>query len=141
MNSISQHYKRWRQRTDQYSKALDQLRRFVERGKLNEFEQQGLIKAFEYTFELAWNALKDFLQAQGETNIRGSRDAIRLAFKRGLIENGAVWMEMVESRILTAHTYDEALAERVASDIVTKYYPQFIQLMKQFELLRAEDNE
>ncbi|MGC8744755.1 MAG: nucleotidyltransferase substrate binding protein [Verrucomicrobiia bacterium] len=58
-------------------------------------EKQGLIQSFEYTYELAWNVLKDNLQMQGETDIHGSRDAIRLAFRRGLIDEGEVWMDMI----------------------------------------------
>jgi len=72
---------RWKQRLDNYSKALRQLTRFVEKGELNEFEQQGLIQCFEYTYELAWNSIKDVFEAQGEVGIIGSRDAFRLAFR------------------------------------------------------------
>jgi len=48
---------------------------------LNELEKQGLIQAFEYTYELAWNTIKDYFENQGETGIHGSRDAFRLAFQ------------------------------------------------------------
>ena len=73
---------RWKQRLDNYSKALAQLTRFIEKGELNEFEQQGLIQCFECTYELAWNSIKDLFEAQGEVGIIGSREAFRLAFKR-----------------------------------------------------------
>ena len=56
---------RWIQRLENYSKALQQLTRFIERGELNEFEEQGLIQSFEYTYELAWNTLKDLFEDQG----------------------------------------------------------------------------
>jgi len=83
---------RWIQRFKHYTKVLGQLTRFIENGALNELEQQGLIQAFEYTYELAWNTLKDYFESQGDTGIYGSRDAFRLAFRRGLIENGETWM-------------------------------------------------
>ena len=77
---------RWKQRFENYTKAVEQMTRFIEAGELNEMEEQGLIQSFEYTYELAWNTLKDFFEDQGETQVMGSRDAFRLAFKRGLVE-------------------------------------------------------
>ena len=129
---------RWKQRLDNYSKALRQLTRFIEKGDLNEFEQQGLIQCFEYTYELAWNCIKDVFEAQGEVGIIGSRDAFRLAFKRGLIENGETWMEMIKSRVLTSHTYNEDVAEDISNKIVTQYYPEFIRLHLRLETLSSQ---
>jgi len=117
---------RWIKRFNHFSKALDQLTKFIERGELNELEKQGLIQAFEYTYELVWNIIKDFFEAQGETGIHGSRDAFRLAFRRGLIKNGKTWMDMINSRTLTTHTYNEDVAEEISTAIAQKYYPEFI---------------
>jgi nucleotidyltransferase substrate binding protein (TIGR01987 family) len=129
---------RWIQRFNNYSKALGQLRKFIERGELNELEKQGLIQAFEYTYELAWNTIKDYFEDQGETNINGSRDAFRLAFRRGLIQDGETWMDMIKSRALTAHTYNEKVAEEIAGDITTRYYPQFVALQTTMRKLKEE---
>ncbi len=74
---------------------------------------------------MAWNTIKDFYESQGETDIQGSRDAIRLAFKRGLIDNGETWMNMIASRTLTSHTYNEDSAEEIVSAIISKYYQEF----------------
>lgn len=49
---------RWKQRFYNYQKALVQLTKFIKKGELNELEEQGIIKAFEYTYELAWNVIK-----------------------------------------------------------------------------------
>lgn len=124
---------RWIQRFSNFSKALSQLKKFIEKGKLNELEKQGLIQAFEYTFELAWNTIKDYFEAQGETEIHGSRDAFKLAFNRGIIEKGDVWMDMIKSRSLTSHTYNEEVAEKIASDIEKSYVAEFIALHNKFE--------
>lgn len=129
---------RWIQRFNNYSKALSQLSKFIEKGNLNEMEQQGLIQAFEYTYELAWNTTKDYFESQGETNIFGSRDAFRLAFKRGLIENGEIWMDMITSRSLTSHTYNEDTAEKIAKSTETQYYGEFVKLHKRLEILKYE---
>lgn len=129
---------RWLQRLNHFIKAFAQLTKFIEKGQLNELEQQGLIQAFEYTYELAWNVLKDYFEDQGETNIHGSRDAFRLAFNRGVIEAGETWMEMIRSRTLTTHTYNEDVAEKIAADIVNRYYPAFKALLAKMDSLREE---
>ena len=95
---------RWEQRFANYQKALSRLQKFIDKGELSELEEQGLIKAFEYTYELAWNTLKDFLGNRGQTDIYGSRDAIRKAFESGLIDDGESWMDMLASRNKTSHT-------------------------------------
>ena len=101
---------RWIQRFAHYSQAFSQLKEAVELAhtrRLSKLEEQGLIQAFEFTHELAWNTLKDFLEERGAHDLYGSRDATREAFKRGLIENGEAWMDMIKSRNLTSHTYND----------------------------------
>ena len=104
---------RWQQRLNNFKKAFAQLRKFIDKGDLNELEEQGLIQAFEYTFELAWNVIKDYFTFQGLEGIHGSRDAIRLAFNRGLIGDGDGWMAMLKSRIQSSHTYEEETARKI----------------------------
>lgn len=77
---------------------------------------------------MAWNTLKDYFESQGETEIHGSRDAFRLAFQRNLIESGEIWMDMVRSRTLTSHTYNEKIAKEIANAVFQKYFPQFTKL-------------
>jgi nucleotidyltransferase substrate binding protein (TIGR01987 family) len=128
---------RWEQRFANYKKALAQLTRFIDKGNLSDLEKQGLIKAFEYTFELGWNVMKDYYKYQGVADIQGSRDAIRLAFNRGLIKDGENWMKMIESRINTSHTYNEATAEEIANLITDIYYPLFMELEATVENLNS----
>jgi nucleotidyltransferase substrate binding protein (TIGR01987 family) len=121
---------RWYQRLNSFSKAFSQLELFIEKGEnLNKLEEQGLIQSFEYNYELAWNLIKDYYEYQGETNIQGSRDAFRLAFKRGLISDGASWMSMIESRAKTSHTYNEDTANEIIETIKHKYYFLFKNLL------------
>ena len=128
---------RWHQRLNNYLKALAQLELFVQKGEaLNFMEEQGMIKSFEYTYELGWNTIKDFYEDQGETNIQGSRDAIQLAFKRGLITQGDVWMEMLKDRNRTAHTYNEKTAEEIAGNILSRYFSVFTELKSELEMMR-----
>ena len=132
---------RWIQRKANYDKALKQLSRFVEHDGLNELEKQGLIQCFEYNYELAWNTIKDFYESQGEINIQGSRDAIRLAFKRGLIEDGEVWMNMIQDRTLTSHTYNEDTAEQIVTNILNNYYQEFVKLQEKFAKIEKRQNQ
>jgi nucleotidyltransferase substrate binding protein (TIGR01987 family) len=119
---------RWQQRFANYKKALAQLKNAVELSKqrpLSLLEKQGVIQAFEFTHELAWNVLKDYLQDQGHQAIKGSKDATREAFKVELIDNGEQWMAMIQSRNVSSHTYDEQTAEQLVTAIVKDYFPQF----------------
>ena len=123
---------RWVQRFNNFCKALDQLTKFINKGELNELEKQGLIQAFEYNFELAWSTIKDFYEDQGEVDIQGSRDAFRLAFKRGLVYDGEVWMDMIGSRNKTSHTYNESVAASIVDDITNRYFLEFVALRNKF---------
>ena len=129
---------RWEQRLANYHKALAQLQKFIDKGTLSELEKQGLIKAFEYTYELAWNTIKDFLEYQGQTDIYGSRDALRKAFELGLIDDGEGWMDMLKRRNATSHTYNEETAEEICTAVVNVYYQLFRQLITKFEGLRPD---
>ena len=129
---------RWIQRFNNFDKAVKQLTKFIEKGELSELEQQGLIQSFEYNYELAWKTIKDFYENQGETGIQGSRDAIRMAFKRGLIVNGETWMKMIKSRTLTSHTYNENTADEITKDIFHIYYGEFIKLRETFIRLKVK---
>jgi len=122
---------RWIQRFNNFKKSLKQLDgaiQLIAERKLTDLEQQGVIQAFEYNYELAWNVLKDFYENQGEQNIQGSRDAIKLAFKRGMIKNGDIWLNMIKSRALTSHTYNEDVTKAILNDIIEKYYSEFTSL-------------
>ncbi len=106
---------------------------------LNEREQQGLIKAFEYTFELAWNTLRDLLRSQGDATLLGSRDTLREAFRLELITDGEAWMLMIQDRNLTSHTYNRSTADAIAANISGRYLPCFQQLKTRLELRLQEE--
>ena len=128
---------RWEQRFSNYLKALKKLQQSVAFIKqqlpahqesdnvLLEMLREGLIQRFEYTHELAWNVMKDYAEYQGNPNIGGSRDATREAFKLKLIDDGHAWMDMISSRNLTSHTYNEEVANQIYQKIMTVYFPAF----------------
>lgn len=129
---------RWEQRFVNYKKALNRLQKFIDKGELSELEEQGLIKAFEYTYELAWNTLKDFLEHKGQVDIYGSRDVIRKAFELGLINEGESWMDMLKSRNQTSHTYNEKIAKEICQAVLEVYYLLFNQLKVKMESLHSD---
>jgi nucleotidyltransferase substrate binding protein (TIGR01987 family) len=124
---------RWKQRFNNYIKAFQTLVAAVELARtreLSELEQQGLIQSFEFTHELAWNVLKDYLEEKGIMGLIGSKDATRAAFKAGLIEQGEDWMKMIEDRNRTSQTYDPHVAQAVAENIRERFYPAFEKMAK-----------
>jgi nucleotidyltransferase substrate binding protein (TIGR01987 family) len=132
---------RWKQRFSNYLKALQTLAEAVELAQqrpLTKLEQQGLIQGFEFTHELAWNVLKDYLDAQGFVGLVGSKNATRQAFKDALIHDGDAWMDMIKARNLTSHTYNTDLASGIASDILTRFYPAFSAMATTFASLSSQ---
>jgi nucleotidyltransferase substrate binding protein (TIGR01987 family) len=135
---------RWQQRLNNFTKALNKLTEAVEyiqteltekeidiedentEDVLDEIIREGLIQRFEYTHELAWNVMKDFLLEVGGIKAIGSKDATREAFKVELIKDGDVWMEMIKSRNKTSHTYNEKIAHEIYSKIIHDYYREFL---------------
>lgn len=124
---------RWIQRFRNFNKAFSQLRKFIDKKTLNELEEQGLIKSFEYTYELGWNTLKDYFEYQGNNELSGSRDAINQAFQSGLISDGEGWMNMFKDRNRTSHTYNESTAREIVNNIFTSYFQLFAELKKEME--------
>ena len=136
-----QHDIRWEQRFNNYQKAFTQLKKFIDKAELSELEMQGLVKAFEYTYELAWTTMKDFLEYRGQVDIYGSRDAIRKGYQLGLIDDGAVWMDMLQSRNKTSHTYNKETAQEICRAVIEQYYPAFRQFVEKMTKIKLESLE
>jgi nucleotidyltransferase substrate binding protein (TIGR01987 family) len=134
---------RWVQRFDNFKRAFKRLAdaaALAKQRSLSELEQQGLIQAFEFTHELAWKTLKDFLEARGATvKIYGSRDATREGFAVDLIENGEAWMKMIEHRNETSHTYNEEIANAIVEAILTSYVSEFEEFQRRFLELNSKE--
>jgi nucleotidyltransferase substrate binding protein (TIGR01987 family) len=111
---------RWKQRLDIYQKALAQLSEFLAQESLNKFEVQGLIQCFEYTFELGWKTIKDYLEQEG-LDVKTPRSAIQTAFHTELIRDGHVWIDMLEKRNLMAHSSNPEYAIQAERLIREKY--------------------
>ena len=140
---------RWIQRFDNFkavfrklSEAIIMINRNLiskENEILTELIKEGIIQKFEYTHELAWNLMKDFLSSKGISSIIGSRDATREAFSAKIIEDGHTWMDMIKSRNLTSHTYNEDTANEIYSKILNEYFPIFELFCKTMEIKVLEE--
>ena len=129
---------RWLQRLDNYKRAqaqLDDAVQLMRSRELSDLEKQGVIQAFEFTWELAWNLLKDYLNWQGESEITGARDAIRESYKRELIDNGDIWLFMLQDRNRTSHTYNESTRHEILTGIEKQYQPRLAELRSRFDAL------
>ena len=130
---------RWKYRFTNFSRAFTLLRDALEPGveALNQLEREGVIQRFEYTFELAWNTLKDRLEYDGIAfQSVTPRSVIRQAFQSGLIENGETWLDMLTDRNLSSHTYDAARIEAVLRNIHDRY----LALLNDLYLKLAEES-
>lgn len=128
---------RWKQRFQNYCKAFAVFESAVETAKsreLSELEKQGLIQSFEFTQELSWKTLKDFLEYKGtDSEIVGSKDAVRKAFAAGIVENGDVWMDMIASRNVSSLTYNNETADEILKKCLDVYYDAFKSLKNRLE--------
>lgn len=121
---------RWKQRFSNLAKAFTQLEQANSRYEnLSELEKEGLVQRFEYTFELAWKTLKDFLESKG-VMVNFPREVIKEAFATGLVIDGELWMEMLDKRNLMAHTYEEEIFKEVLNGIHQKYFGAIKQIVE-----------
>lgn len=125
---------RWKQRFVNFEKAFQALERTVAIDNPSEAERGGLIQFFEVAFELAWKTLKDYLEADG-FQVKGPRDVLKQAFQLEVIQDGHAWIEALDDRNLTAHTYNEKTALKIDQLIRSNYFPAISNL---YQTLKAE---
>ncbi|WP_404422529.1 nucleotidyltransferase substrate binding protein [Nibricoccus sp. IMCC34717] len=117
---------RWKQRFQNFSRGLALLEEALGHGaaKLNALEQEGAVQRFEYTFELAWKTLKDFLEASGIViTPLTPKQVLKEAFAAKLITDGQGWIDMLHERNLLSHTYDFSVFEKAVKEIEVRYLP------------------
>lgn len=121
---------RWFYRFDNYRRAFSLLREALETDEpLSQLETEGVIQRFEYTMELAWKTLKDYLESEGVVLEQITpRQVIRRAFEAGIIRQGAVWQKALDARNLMSHTYNLDTFEQVIADLQSSYLAAFKEL-------------
>lgn len=125
--------KRFEERQSDYKKALSKLKEAL-REEPTEIVIDGILHRYEFTFELAWKTIKDYLEYMGIVNKVGSpRENIQLAYQQGIINDGELWIEMMLSRNSLSHLYDEETSRKIYNDIKNKYIQAFENLEEKFE--------
>lgn len=125
---------RWEQRFKNYEKSFKQFEQGVALKNPDVWQVQGVIQCFEYTFELAWKTLQDFLtQKKGYSDVKGPRPVLEQAFRDGMIADGETWFDMLRSRNLSTHLYDENEMRLIHDKAVQNYYKPFSELYQFFE--------
>ncbi|WP_278717391.1 HI0074 family nucleotidyltransferase substrate-binding subunit [Bacteroides caecimuris] len=130
---------RWLQRYDSFHRANKRILDITESGNqpdsLSELEMVGLIQRFEYTFELGWKVLQDFLKFKGYEFVQGPNGTLQQAFEDGLISDHDGWRRMAKARVTTSHTYNEGDAIQIAQ----KIYEEYSLLLKQLDTKLNEE--
>ena len=125
---------RWRQRFENFDRAFGLLREALANGQenLSPLEQEGATQRLEYTLELAWKCMKDYLEDSGVTISPATpRQVIKEAFVAKIITDGQTWIDMLNHRNLLSHTYDFAVFEEAIRATADRYLPT-LQSLHQF---------
>ena len=131
---------RWVQRFANFERAFLLLRQALEINSPSIVERAGLIQFFEIAFELSWKLLKDYEELEG-FSVKTPREAIKQAFQAGIISHGEHWLQALQDRNLTAHTYNEKTAIAVETKIRQNYFPLLLELYQTFQIKLSELSE
>ena len=118
--------KRWNERISDYKNALERLKEAIEESKTinSSTIRDGVIQRFEFTLELSWKVMKYFLNSEGLTEAKAPRSTIRAGFNNEIIQNAKLWIDMIEDRNLTTHTYSQSTSDEIYEKIVNSYYKE-----------------
>ena len=132
---------RWQQRFESFGRALRLLREALVDGpsSLNQLEKEGVIQRFEYTLELAWKTIKDYLEQGGVVLAAATpRQVVKEAFAARVLADGQTWIDMIDHRNLLSHTYDPASFEDAVDAIHGRYLAAFESLRDLLDSRRGE---
>ena len=120
---------RWKQRFDNFTKALAQLEQACQRGDYSDLERAGLVQMFEFSFDLAWKTLKDLLFFEGY-DAKTPREVIRASFEVTLLsaDDAEILLDALNKRNLLSHTYEAATALEAEVLITRQYTPLLVRL-------------
>ena len=129
--------RRWQHRLDNFGTALAQLTSACERERHDDLERAGLIKTFEFCFELSWNVLKDLLFYEGYDE-KVARAAIRNSFEADYIDEGdcEALLDALDKRNLLSHTYRSEVARDAETLIKERYHPVLLRLHRTLDAKR-----
>jgi len=132
---------RWRQRFQNFEKAFAKLREAMEREELNELERNGLVQRFEFTLDVSWKVLKDFLEEKGFVFKSSPKDTIRLAAENGYIDHAQVLIDGLEIKNELSHDYSGEKFEKMEAELRQEVYPALEKLYAFFKDQISENPE
>lgn len=125
-------YENIRQKLDTYRDAIKRLENIIIQPEINDYRLDAVIKRFEFTYEFSWKLLKLLLEYKG-IEAKSPRDCFKEAFAIGLIHDGTSWIDMLNDRNLTTHTYKEADAREICKRIEEVYFAKLVSLINSAE--------
>ena len=123
---------RWKQRFQNFEKAIMLLQGAVKKTSLSDLEKAGVIQFYELTFELAWKTVKDYLEDKN-VEVKFPRDAIKEGLLYEIINNGEIWLDMLQKRNLMSHTHDEKNANLAYNLITEQYFDELYDVYLKFK--------
>lgn len=117
---------RWKQRFQNFENAYNTFVRMIDRHERtpdDEAVQMALVQSFEFTFEMSWNVMKDYLENEGYDEVGNSKQAVRVAFQAGLIVRAEEWMDAIRMRNLSSHTYNQQILHETVTFIAQIFFP------------------
>lgn len=122
-------------RFNQYKNAVDRLEEVIETYNDNNSRiiVDAMIQRFEFCVELSWKLLKDYLSSENVGDFNSPRSVMKESYKIGLITEGELWLDMLEDRNLTSHTYDEIVANTIRDNILNTHYTLLKKLKETME--------
>jgi len=132
---------RWKQRFQNFEGAYKLLDEAMAggSGELSDLEKEGVVQRFEYTFELAWKTLRDYLENSGLVIAPITpRNVIKEAHAAKFLSKGQIWIDMLDHRNLLSHTYDQGEFERAIVQLESTYLPAIRAL---YERLKEASSE
>lgn len=116
-----------------YKQALARLEEALAVNEPDQFVHDAAIKRFEFTYELAWKLLKVLMEYKGGEDVRFPRDIFKEAYAKGLLENGEIWLDMLNDRNLSSHTYNQERALEIFGRVKNRYLAELIRLAETIE--------
>lgn len=123
---------RWQQRFNNFEKGYFLLKEALEKDSLSDLEKEGTIQRFEYTFELAWKTLKDYMAGEGVV-VNFPTEVIKEGFKFEVIKEGEKWIKMLKARNTTVHEYNQDKFNEIFDDISHQYIKALDELYQFFK--------
>ena len=121
--------KKWDDGLNNFAKTVANLEVSVNSPVTEKRDLSGIIKDFELAYELAWKQLRTLLQIKGDP-ADGARDVFKKSYQLGILTDEKLWMDIIEDRIATVHTYNENKAREMVDRIKSRYFLAFAELHK-----------